>query len=1688
MSAAYAILTKNRCAFGGRAGTSLMVCSQTPVSTVTPEAGLAGQLFCKGGDKVMKKAVRKGASKAAALVLSLAMIFGMVPLVGASAEETAGAQDNFDRIVHLDMGRKYFTPEWIKALIKESAALGYTALELDFSNNEGFRFSLPEEQMKIEVGGYETVLVEVEPEEPAAPVEPTEPAAPVESAEPVELTEPAAPVESTEPVEPTEPAAPVEPTEPTESAPQYKEVQVWNSKTVDLTAALSSDGYITADQMEDIIACADEAGIEIIPLLNSPGHMGAILDVFPEYRWTAKNGKTSESTIDLRNEEAVKFAQGVVSAYAKWFAEQDCTTFNIGADEFANDIGDSVGDIMGLDYIYKNDRDLYGALIDYIDDLAVFVEGCGMTPRAFNDSFCYSNDTSDAPSRNIQVCYWSSGWNGYSPASASTLADEGYELINTHGNYYYILGKDDCWDRGAGYDFNNNAFAGGSTISDPAGAMFCIWCDDPIAETEQQVAEKIRLPLRVMAARMQGEDVSAGSVDMTVIPGGFNADGTINTDAPSTEVKDEATGVAVTAPGLTGIAVEKADAPALAEVPYVAYNVTLNGGGYTGSAEVTIPLAGTGLENAEALMGFVLEQDGSVTPVEGQRSGADFTFTAPHFSTVGVYDASALAASSVAGDYEQFTGTMEEGRYLIVYEYTHREGSWPNYHNVTDYYTLGSDGLASLVERDENGVITLDENDGNLLWNFERSGNGWAITNSEGHRMGMSGSKGWFGSWTITPDYNDSNPCVFTVSSSGNGWNISAGVTDGGDNTTGYLVGTADRWGDVSFSGDTDQGTLYLYKLAEPTYAVTIICQTEDGVEIQKVQEMWPAGAAVIEAPSISGYDVVPPSEQTIAVTPSGLNTVTFTYKQSENPPSNALRGNSLEVEWWITNSMVREEANDWADSSTTISSSDANSNDGVALTGVSPETAYSNYDGWVELHYWQSMRLDRDNHQTGDSGDDETADGTVITRVRYHNGAWQYMDENGLWNWFVSGDQVVTYYMRHTDITKEITTAMKDWGYDPNTSGGTSDTSGGDGQVALSVAVVYPDGSLSPAEGDIYLNSTTIFNYWAGRDIGIIAPLNNSEYTVTRITVVDGERDDRGWWDDRNTNVWYGDDTITWNKENGRFVEREVWSEDMGGAPMVNGKVSNITWPAKSTAKLVLIYLEPVKRESNLKVEYRVDDASKTLLYGFDVVVSETAEEPVTFLNSLVNGSDQPPYQPGEIDLSDDAYIVNSSNVHQTFNKNLATIPDLNLPARYNYVRAEISEDGKTLTLYYNRLASQYQFVVDYGLPVEIDFAALSIEANGLQSVSGGTADMSVAADLASQTLTVTPKGILNDTATVPLTLTYKDTSGGTNTQEVTVDFIPASTVYYEDTEPFVDYSGNWSLVGDADTDRAQTTSKLGDKAIYGYDAAYGTDATYSGGSAHKVTLSSGQTATATFSFHGTGFQLVSMTDATSGCITVHVEGNGVDKYYFVDNYYASGTLYQVPVMKVDDLELGNYTVTVTACYLNSRNWDSDEAGTSTFVLDGIRIYKPIGDYADYAQDNEGGAVYSEIRNTLIGGWQDTNKVYVDTLGESTNELGKYLKVGPNNEVYLKENDQITFTVPEGGSIVQIGAKLVSGGRMTFSVTGTDINDSETISTATATEMYYLLDGVQPGNTITITAAGDGILSLTNLKLVSGS
>lgn len=256
-------------------------------------------------------------------------------------------------------------------------------------------------------------------------------------------------------------------------------------------------------------------------------------------------------------------------------------------------------------------------------------------------------------------------------------------------------------------------------------------------------------------------------------------------------------------------------------------------------------------------------------------------------------------------------------------------------------------------------------------------------------------------------------------------------------------------------------------------------------------------------------------------------------------------------------------------------------------------------------------------------------------------------------------------------------------------------------------------------------------------------------------------------------------------------------------------------------------------------------------------------------------------------------------------------------------------------------------------------------------------------------------------------------------------VTVIPATTVYYEDTFLTLnsytagddgtfqqDTPSKWELQKDGTTPAGkQEVDRPGVSNIggaydgdneYGNDNGYDAYSTYSLGSAQKITVSEDTYGEATFSFYGTGFDIIGMTSNTTGVLTIQVTGeDGKTRSRMVDTYYgamytpckvtytfggkdwyetnvepvsamgtptaipegtyekgatctiyenrwlvdnsSSGTLYQVPVMKWTDLAYGKYTVKLLASY--GEIFDhTTTAGEYDLYLDAIRIYDPTG------------------------------------------------------------------------------------------------------------------------------------------------
>ena len=1395
-----------------------------------------------------------------------------------SSVQSVSLPDEYMKIFHLDAGRKYFSVDQIEAIIDTLSSNGYNYMELAVGN-DALRFLL--DDMSVTVDGT------------------------------------------------------------TYSSEQVKAgIQAGNKAYHDAGSA----NELSQSEMDTIISYAKEKGISIIPLLNSPGHMDAIIDCMESKKIgmsnVAYNG--SARTINVANEAAVNFTTALIQKYAKYFGESGCKVFNMGADEYANDVSN------GFASLISNKK--YGYFVKYVNSIAAVIKNAGMAPMAFNDGIYYSsNESGGTFDKDIAISYWTAGWGSgqsrYTPASASFLAGKGHKIINTNDAWYYVLGRAAGDSSGYNISTATNGVTNtkyndvpGDNNPTPAGSMICVWCDSPSAKYSSGEQNNINTLITTFASNNQ-EIFGAA------------------TPTPTTPAETTPT------PPSNDIITEPNTQISLATGEDT--KVKINGVNYTGK---------------------------------------EFTTEDPSIATVKVTNG--VDAKDASIEYTEADVTYD----TLIY------GNYNSWRRCGSYYYLADDG---------NYYPLYAKRSSNRSWGTTYYSYTWGCLDSTGKYR------------TIKTESDIRYPNYYSPSI-----------------------------------------TVYTQSTTEATEAFTEFTFT--GVS---------AGTTYVQ-----------------------IGEVTYTINVLDKAPSNAMTATSIDLEYWITNYEVYDDSNEGSgNQSQTVSSTNANSDEGIAIADIAPNPAYSFFDGTVKVYYWQAMRLDSDNQQTNASGVDQTASGTTITHIRYTN-AWQYETADGTWNYFDKDDQLVAYYLQKTQVTKEIDTYAKDWGY--GTDGTTPNTSNSKGQVALTVAVVYPDGTISPIEGSMYANSTTIFNYWSGRDIGIVAPQNNSDYTIRKITVTDGTRTEN-----TSDNVWYSNDTITWNKKQVSdestsewYDETTVWDEvaNAGTTPMVNGKTSKITWSAKNTAKLVLIYLNPIERKSNLHVRY-VDDSDNTKeILNFQIAMKYSDGETLpSFITALKQMSD---VKTGTITLDDDAYVTNSSNVNQTFNKDLVTVTNQRpgevdskyLSGLYKYVSADISEDGKTLTLHYNLDSSRIEtgYVIDFGEPITVplsDIVKNPEDATGVEVPDEVANTYVVNAD---KSITFKLDKVLNGSKLIKVIVKYGESSSVTKR----IALMPATTVYYE--ASFVkDGSGATSMDITTDQETQPTIQEAakpgeaanGNKANYGYDKTYARTAVND----NEINLKNGSK---TISFRGTGIDIYANTSPSTGTMMIMVkEGESYKKIVAVDTKMENGT-------STGNQEVDGKNVPVATLNLGSDVADytaelscvkSGSAGKKDVYLDGFRVYNTLSDDGGaYAKDNEANPSYYELRDQVIAAVAGKNTVdggrYADQIAENTmsqvyasgnvngaviidpessitsTQLKDLVENGPKNELYLQPKQTVVFSLNQ---VAQIGLKGVNG-EASYTVKNATISGTGTVST---TDMFYRISS---GEKIEITNTSEkNILSITKIK-----
>ena len=245
-------------------------------------------------------------------------------------------------------------------------------------------------------------------------------------------------------------------------------------------------------EITELIEYAKSKGLGLIPAINSPGHMDAMLVAMEKLgiqNPQANFDKVSKTTMDLENEEAMNFVKALIGKYMDFFAGKT-KIFNYGTDEYANDATNAQG------WYYLKWYGLYGKFAEYSNTLAAMAKERGLQPMAFNDGFYYEDKDDVEFDKDVIISYWSKGWWGYNLATPQYLASKGYKLLNTNGDWYYVLGNhkaDEAYPLSKAIEntgkvpFNQLASTKYPEVDLPTvGSMLAIWADKPSAEYKEE--------------------------------------------------------------------------------------------------------------------------------------------------------------------------------------------------------------------------------------------------------------------------------------------------------------------------------------------------------------------------------------------------------------------------------------------------------------------------------------------------------------------------------------------------------------------------------------------------------------------------------------------------------------------------------------------------------------------------------------------------------------------------------------------------------------------------------------------------------------------------------------------------------------------------------------------------------------------------------------------------------------------------------------------------------------------------------------------------------------------------------------------------------------------------------------------------------------------------------------------------
>ncbi|MEU8673824.1 glycoside hydrolase family 20 protein [Streptomyces sp. NPDC048560] len=271
-----------------------------------------------------------------------------------------------------------------------------------------------------------------------------------------------------------------------------------------------SEQHLTKDEVRRILALAAELHVTVVPEIDSPGHLGAVMRPHPELQLRNTQGVPRQGAIDISEPASARIVDDLLREFSALFPGD---WFHVGADEYqALTVSDPAASYPQLAAAarqkYGEGATIQDLAEGWLNDRAAVVREARKTPKAWNDGF-FSGGKVTAD-KGIEVEYWTGKEIGARPPE-EYLA-EGRKVVNLNDEFlYYVLGEPNQFTYPTGRRIYEQwtplVLRGTQAVPEKysgqiLGGRFAVWCDLANAQTQEQVATGIHQPLQATSQKL----------------------------------------------------------------------------------------------------------------------------------------------------------------------------------------------------------------------------------------------------------------------------------------------------------------------------------------------------------------------------------------------------------------------------------------------------------------------------------------------------------------------------------------------------------------------------------------------------------------------------------------------------------------------------------------------------------------------------------------------------------------------------------------------------------------------------------------------------------------------------------------------------------------------------------------------------------------------------------------------------------------------------------------------------------------------------------------------------------------------------------------------------------------------------------------------------------------------------------